>query len=231
VLTSGVSAVATNAGEFVDETAYARGADGAVWSRTFSDGRGEWLPWVSLGGLALGVPGVTTVDSPAAAVVYVRGDDDTLWRRTPNGWGGMGGLLYSDPAGMAPLRGGVTPREEAFVIGQDLAVWEWARNSGWHRIGGQSVHAPTATLLPGGGAALFVVGLDDALWMATRGTPTSDFGAFHRVGGVFTSAPTAAVDSTAPATLDVFGLGADDQLWRLSDVVGGAESWTVTSIP
>jgi hypothetical protein len=172
---------------------------------------------------------VTTVGDPATPVVYVTGTDGTLWRRTPDGWGGQGGSLLTDPAGMAPVGGSATPREEAFAIGTDQAVWTWARSNGWQRIGGRSAFAPTATMLPDGGAQLFVVGTDSALWTAHRGT-TGAFGAFHRVGGVFTSAPTAVVDTKDPATLSVYGLGSDQQVWRVSDVLGGAETWTVTPV-
>jgi hypothetical protein len=230
ILTSGVSAVAMADGEFVDEAVYVRGDDGAIWTRTFSDGLGEWSPWNTLGGVALGAPGVTTVGSPAEPVVYVTGLDQTLWRRTPLGWGSQGGVLFSDPAGLAPVGGSATPGEEAFALGQDIAVWEWSRSGGWHRIGGQSVWAPAATLLPDGSADLYVVGLDDALWVAHRGT-TGDFGAFHRIGGVFTSALSAAVDMTAPASRNVYGLGTDGQIWRAKEVLGGAESWTLSQVP
>src|SRR4029453_19047572 len=64
ILTRGVSAVAMAGGEFVDEAVYVRGDDGAIWSRTFSDGLGEWSPWNTLGGGGRGPPRVPAAGAP-----------------------------------------------------------------------------------------------------------------------------------------------------------------------
>jgi hypothetical protein len=232
-LTSGVAAAATSNGQFVDEVAYGRGDDNAIWFRRFSDATGAWLPWESLGGSAQGSPGLTMVGEPAQPVVYVRGGDNKLWRRTPAGWGGSadGPTLSTDPAGLAATGGAAVFSEEAFVTATDKSIWNWRRADGWHKVGGQSNRAPSATLLPDGSTDLFVVGLDNAVWTAHRPL-NGEFGAFVKAGGSLTSAPTAVVDiTTRPATRVVLGLGADGNLWKLADVVGGADAWTVTQVP
>jgi hypothetical protein len=232
-LTSGVAAAATSNGELVDEVAYGRGDDNAIWFRRFSDATDAWLPWQSLGGSSLGAPALTMVGEPAQPVVYVRGGDNKLWRRTPVGWGGVpaGPTLAADPGGLAATGGAAAFAEEAFVTASDRTIWNWRRADGWHQVGGQSNRAPTATLLPDGSTDLFVVGLDDAVWTSHRPL-NGEFGAFTKVGGTLTSAPTAVVDiTTRPAARVVLGLGTDGNLWRLADVLDGTATWTVTQVP
>jgi hypothetical protein len=76
-----------------------------------------------------------------------------------------------------------------------------------------------------------VRGLDNAIRIAHRPARADLFGPFHRVGGIFTSAPTAVVDTRAPATLAVYPVGSDGDIWTARDVLGGAEAWTLAEVP
>ena len=98
-------------------------------------------------------------------------------------------------------------------------------------VGGQSFWRPGVTMLPDGGADLFVVGTDDAVWVAHRDAGSAAFGGFRRVGGVFVSGLTAAVDVTGSGTRSVYGLGTDGNVWQLSDPLGGADTWTSRQVP
>jgi hypothetical protein len=227
ILTSGVVALAPT--EFTDEAVFARGTNGAVFSRSFSDDLDEWFPWGSVGGQAHGAPGVTCTGNGADPLIYVRGLDSALWRWTLAGWATRGGSLLSDPAGLAPVAGVCPAAEEVFAIGGDGAVWRWS-SAGWAKVGGRSTLAPSATLVPGGGADLVARGPDNAAWIAHRSSGGT-FGAFGRIGGVFTSPVTVVVDTTAPARRLVFGLGTDGNLWQASDVIGGADTWSLSQVP
>jgi hypothetical protein len=228
-LTSGVAAVSAAPAGSVAKAAYVRGTDRAVWYREFSDG--QWSPWRTLGGRAAGAPGATwTGDGTADPLVYVKGVDGALWRSRPGGWTSLSGRLTSDPAGLAPVAGRLPAVEDVFAMGGDGAVWEWVAGS-WRRVSGQSIVAPTATLLPDGSTALCVRGPDNAIWVAYRPARADLFGPFHRVGGIFASAPTAVIDTRAPATLTVYGLGADGDVWAAREVLGGAEAWTLAEVP
>jgi hypothetical protein len=229
VLTSGVAAIAAVTTESLRAAVYARGTDGAVWSRE-TDDAGVWQPWRTLGGRALGAPGATWLArSTADPIVYVRGLDGAMWRSLPDGgFVSVGGVLASDPAGLAPIAGRQPAIEDVFAIGSDRAVWEWI-DAAWRRVGGQSTVAPSVTLLPDGSFDLYVRGLDGALWTANRSARADFFGPFHKVGGVFTSPVTATVDVTT-GTRVVHGLGADGDLWKAEEVIGGAESWRMTEV-
>jgi hypothetical protein len=150
---------------------------------------GGWLPWASLGGRALGAPGVTCSGRISQQAVYVRGLDFKLWRSFSAHWGSAGGVLRSDPTGLVPVGGVCSETDDVFALGGDYAVWEWKQGTGWHRIGGQSHRAPAATMLPDGGADLFVVGLDNALWSRTATSTPSAPPTSGRSAGSAASSP------------------------------------------
>ena len=233
-ITSAPAALSVAVLEFYAESVYARGTDGAVWSRGFSDGRGDWGPWVSLGGRATGAPGVSctapTGDEGPEDAVYVRGTDGSLWRSADDGvWSGVGGRLLSDPGGLNAAFGVCPAAEAAYVIGADRAVWQYTR-AGWTRVGGQSDVAPSATVLPGGAANVAVRGLDGAAWVSSRAAGSATWSAFQRVGGRFTSPVTVVVDAAAPQARLIFGVGADGDLWQARNVLG-TTAWTFTEVP
>jgi hypothetical protein len=222
VLTSGPAAIVRQPPiEFIDESVFARGTDNAIWYRSFSDGLGEWLPWRSLGGRAVGAPSVTCTSPTSPLIVYVRGTDNALWRRPVGGsWSSLGGRLTSAPGALPAVRGQCPSREDIFALGTDLAVWE-RTSSGWRRVGGRSTVAPTAVQLASGETDLFVRGTDNALWMNIRPPGTTTWAGWRRIGGVLTSAPVANVFPSSPRqTRVVFAVGSDGNLWRCRNIVG-----------
>jgi hypothetical protein len=231
VLTSGPAA--TNFGTADDVTwAVARGADQAVWYRVFDSGTGGWRPWSSLGGRSLGAPAASCVgDFPGRAIVWVRGADRALWRRALAGgpWQRLGGVLASDP-GAVPAIGGQCPvGEDVFVLGKDLAVWEFTGGA-FRRVGGRSHSAPAVVRLRSGETDLFVRGNDSALWMNSRASTAAPWAGWRRIGGRITSAPVANVFPSSPASRVIFALGADGDLWRGRNTVGTA-TWTWDEVP
>jgi hypothetical protein len=232
VLTSGAAAITIGSGtEFADTWVFARGSDQAVWYRNFSDGRGTWGPWTSLGGRAIGAPGVTCVGgAPAVPIVFVRGTDNALWQRSLSGggWTSRGGGLASSPAGLPTVATNCPASLDIFALGADQAVWEFT--GGWHRVGGKSTVAPSAVRLPSGETDLFARGTDRALWMSARGPGGSAWSGWRRAGGILTSAPAAGVFPSSPLTRSVLALGADGALWHGGNVAG-TSAWAWTQVP
>ena len=225
-LTSGPAAIIQQPTEFVDESVFARGTDGAVWGRTFSDGLGRWLPWHSLGGRLVGTPSVTCIGaSSATPLLFVRGMDNALWQRSLAGsWTRLGGLLSSSPSAVPAVNGQCTARHDVFALGADHAVWEHLSN-GWHRVGGRSDSAPAGLRLANGQTEVFVRGTDGALWQSVRAPGSSTWSRWQRIGGLLSSAPTATVFPATPQTRTIYALGSNGRLYEGRNVVG-TSTWS-----
>ncbi len=230
-LTSGPAAIIQQPTEFVDESVFARGTDGAVWGRTFSDGLGRWLPWRSLGGHLIGTPSVTCIGaSSATPLLSVRGVDNALWQRSLAGrWTRIGGILTSSPSAVPAVGGRCTARNDVFALGADHAVWEHLDN-GWHRVGGASASAPAGLRLANGQTEVFVRGTDNALWQSVRATGSNTWSRWRRIGGLLSSAPTATMFPASPQTRTIYALGGNASLYEGRNVVGTG-TWTFTPIP
>jgi len=106
---------------------FVRGANGAVYEKTTSNGGTSWSGWTSLGGQ---IPAGTT---PAACSwgsgrvdVFVQGTDSSLWHKTYtsstwSGWQSLGGVLTSSPAAAAAAG---SSRIDVFVLGSDNGLWQ-----------------------------------------------------------------------------------------------------------
>lgn len=226
-LTSGPAAIIQQPTEFVDESVFARGTDGAVWGRTFSDGLGRWLPWRSLGGRLVGTPSVTCIGaSSATPLLSVRGVDNALWQRSLTGpWTRIGGRLISSPSAVPAVGGQCTARNDVFVLGTDHAVWEHLAN-GWHRVGGRSDVAPAGLRLANGQTEVFVRGTDSELWQSVRAPSSSTWSRWRRIADlVLSSAPTATVFPATPQTRRVYALGGNGRLYEFNNAVG-SNTWT-----
>jgi hypothetical protein len=239
VLTSGASAITIKGPveEFASTSVFVRGTDQAVWYRAFSDARGTWGPWTSLGGRAIGTPGVICVATGRYPAVFVRGTDDALWRRDLSGdpsgskWFSFGGRLASAPAALQVAAGTCPPGGPiVFALGTDDAIWEL--DQVWHRVGGQSTVAPAAVQLPSGEIDLFARGTDNALWMNVLAPGATAWRGWHQVGGILTSAPAAGIwpFSLAPPSLSMVALGADGNLWIGHNAIGTA-TWDWAQVP
>ncbi len=232
VLTSGPAAITIGSGtEFADTWVFARGSDQAVWYRSFSDARGTWGPWTSLGGRTIGAPGVSCLGGPPTSpIVFVRGTDNALWQRSLSGggWTSRGGRLASPPAGLPTVATNCPPSLDVFALGADQAVWEFT--GAWHSAGGKSTVAPAAVRLPNGETDLFARGTDNALWMNLRAPGATSWPGWHRAGGLLTSAPAAGVFPFSPLSRSVLALGGDGALWHGGNVVG-TSTWVWTQVP
>ena len=237
VLTSGPTAITIKGPveEFANTWVFARGSDQAVWYRQFSDARGTWGPWTSLGGRTIGAPGVICMATGRIPLVFVRGADNALWRRALSGGGGWfrdGGRLASPPAALQEAAGTCpSSGPDVFALGTDHAVWEFDGGV-WHRVGGVSTVAPAAVQLPTGETDLFARGTDNALWMNVRAPGATAWRGWHRIGGILTSAPAAGIwpFRLAPPSRSVVALGADGNLWIGRNVIGSA-TWDWGQVP
>ena len=207
------------------EAAYVRGTDGAVWVRRYTEDTG-WQPWRGLGGRSTGAPSATCVGAgDAPDRVYVRGTDGALWRRIGDGpWRSLGGVLGSDPAAATGAAFTCLAREDVVALGPDGGVRELVGGT-WRSLGGRSTVAPALVVTPGR-SDVFVRGLDDALWTATR----PDGGAWsgwRRIGGILSGPPAANAWPREPVrTLAVVAAGADGDLWlALEDPAARAWTW------
>ena len=230
-LTSGPTAIIQQPTEFVDESVFARGTDGAVWGRTFSDGLGQWLPWRSFGGRLVGTPSVTCIGaSSATPQLFVRGVDNALWQRSLAGsWTRLGGILASNPSAVPAVNGQCTARHDVFALGTDHAVWEHLV-TGWRRVGGRSSSAPAGLRLANGQTEVFVRGTDNALWQSVRASGSNAWSRWRRIGGLLSSAPTVTVFPAIPQTRTIYALGANAGLYEGRNVVG-TSAWTFTPVP
>ena len=230
-LTSGAAAVAARPGGAVTKTVAVRANDTSIWLRTWTQATG-WQAWRTLGGKALGAPGITcTGDGSGHPVLYVRGLDRALWRSTGGAWVKVGGTPASDPSALASVGGACPASEHVFTLNTDGYLWEWTPAGGFRRVGGRSTVAPSATLLPDGGTNLFARGPDNAAWVAQRAAGATVFNPFQRIGGAFTSPVTGFVDTTEPADRLVLGVGTGGSLSIASDELGGDPAWVWGEVP
>lgn len=110
------------------EQVFARGTDGQVWSKFWSDEVVAWSAWGPLGAPPPGFVGgpCATSMTEGAANVYVRGTDGALWQRaffggTWHDWGRHDDTVEfsEDPAASSPG----PEHEQVFVSGDDGQVW------------------------------------------------------------------------------------------------------------
>jgi SpoIID/LytB domain protein len=191
---------------------FARGGDGAMWSRTINGG--STGPWTSLGGLITTDPDASSWGGNRIDT-FARGTDGALWHRwTPDGlnwapWESLGGSITSGPTAVS---WGLN-RIDVFARGGDGALWSknfsasgW---SGWYSLGGGIVGDPDVSSWGGGRLDVFARGLDNALWhIAFTGSAWSPW---QTLGGTITSGPGAV--SWSANRIDVVARGTDDAVW------------------
>ena len=112
---------------------FARGTDGALWSKSTTNGGASWSSWHSIGGqLASGTGPAADAQNANSLDVFIRGTDNTLWHKSLQGstwstWGSLGGNLTSSPAATSPANGVI----DVFARGTDGALWQKTYNNGW----------------------------------------------------------------------------------------------------
>jgi len=105
---------------------FVRGTNGALWSRSTTNGGASWSNWSSLGGqLASGTGPAVYAQNANSLDAFVQGTDHALWHKSLQGsawsaWASLGGNLTSSPAATSPANGVI----DVFVRGTDGAVWQ-----------------------------------------------------------------------------------------------------------
>jgi hypothetical protein len=193
---------------------FARGTNGALYTRHFSGG--SWGAWTSLGGQ---IPAGT---SPAACSlgggkesVFVEGTNGALYQNTWNGsgwsgWTNLGGQLTSSPAATSPASGVI----DVFARGTNGALYTkhfsgtWGA---WTSLGGQILAGTSPAACSWGPSRedVFVQGTNGALY---QNTWTGTWTGWQSLGGQLTSSPAAA--SPASGTIDVFVRGTNGALYE-----------------
>lgn len=144
---------------------FARGADGALWQRTYSQ---RWGPWTSLGGQMVGGPAVTSW-SHEHLEVFAQGIDGALWHRSFingawSGWESLGGIMIGSPAAASWADG----RTDVFARGADNQLWHRHYDEGWSPwapLGGILTGSPAVTAPAPDQLVLVARGADGGAWL------------------------------------------------------------------
>jgi hypothetical protein len=216
-----------------------RGADEAlwhIWQKVAS--KGPWSDLESLKGRVAGNPAVAR-NSDGRLEVFARGADDKLWhtwqRHASAGpWSNLdslGGIITSDPAVVLNADGHLV----VFARGKDNALWHiWQTKehknpwSEWKSLGGTITSNPAVALNSEGRLEVFACGAGNVLFHSSQekkslGSPWSPWASF-KDGGGFISDP--AVIAGAEGRLEVFGRGANNALWHISQENAAAGTWS-----
>lgn len=168
---------------------FARGMDGALWTRGTDAQQG----WTSLGGSIVGAPDAA-VSANGAIDVVARTGDGTVWHIGWNGqqwtqWRNVGGSATGDPsiAWMTPDRAEVVivvegGRLQHGTLRPDTAV-------SWQAMPGVVRGAPAAASQGDGHLDLVARGTDDAIW--TNSFDGTRWSGWTTLGGRVTSDPAA----------------------------------------
>ena len=198
--------------------AFYRGADTAVYLRTFSGTGPAWSAQSRVGGVIVGAPAAAVAGT--TVVVAARGTDNALWLRmmrhgTWGSWTSWGGVLTSSPA----ISGTADGRIDVFARGADLAVWTRTLPGGgaltpWRSIGGRVTTAPA---VPNTLTEVYAAGTDHAVWVYTGS-------GWRSLGGRTYSAPAVGY---IPQSNGGFVLvrGTDNALWGNGIGGGGSTGW------
>ncbi len=212
-LSSGPTAASTELGKLY---VFARGGDGAVWTKRFEGGK--WSGWSSLGGAILGEPSVVAVGK-GRLELFARFADSTLRQRSfrdgrwTADWTDLGGELTSPPAA---ARTGADKLVVFVRSGGDDAIWMKAHDGvGWQpfaKVGGTATSSPAATSHTDGLVDLYVRGTDGGLYHRTlRNGVLSNW---LNLGGIIGSG--AAPTTWGPGHRVVFVLGTDGKVYQRS---------------
>ena len=206
---------------------FVKGTDGALWTRTFKEGK--WLnEWTSLGGALTSAPAAATWDA-ATIVVVARGTDNAIWsRRFYNGsweiWRSLGGDFNGGPG--ISSRG--TERYEVFGVGTDNAIYhqsfngyaptEWVTRGKIIGPGGVEtigfLNAPVAISVSAKVIDVFAVGSDNQLYWKgwTESLGAWDFN-WERLGGELSSSPAATM--SGDGDIIIVARGVDFEVQKL----------------
>jgi hypothetical protein len=202
---------------------FAKGGDGAIWYRGFTDN--IWGDWQSIGGSSVSDPDASDMCVRGHCYVhaFVRGQDNALWARewdyggaTPfwRDWYSYGGSLTSSP-GVATVNHLGDPETYIFARGTDNALWyrSWREEGSWGRLGGALTSGP-GTIGNGAYVYVFVRGTDNAVWYR-MGEIHDDlsftWGSWSSLGGNIVSDPDALILNDGK--IAAVARGTDNAVW------------------
>ncbi|MDB5170459.1 MAG: hypothetical protein JWO35_153 [Candidatus Saccharibacteria bacterium] len=215
-----------------------RGADGALWQKTYDAADGGWKPWAKVGGTISSSPAVTTWGAGRLDVFSTNssGELQHNWYGAGawHSWESLGSpapgiSLVSAPGAVSWANG----RIDIFGRGSDGVLWQkwYDANAGgwqpWARLGGVLNSAPTITNWGVGRLDLFSIGPAGDLqhYWHSNGWRTWESLGTPAPGIKLTYAPGAV--SWANGRIDIFGRGSDGVLWQkwYDANAGGWQPW------
>jgi predicted phage baseplate assembly protein len=197
-------------------------------------------------------PPVVASNADGRLEVFAAGRDGALWHIWQvitgagivwSDWASLGGILNSRSRIAAGRN--QDGRLEAFVLGQDGAIWHnwqlftpagigW---SGWASMGMSGLTtpgAPNVGLQPmlqaasnaDGRLELFTLGTDNALWHIWQVAPNDGWSSWASLGGVLPVGSSLTAGRNQDGRLEVFGIGMDGAVWHNAQLTaGGWSGW------
>jgi hypothetical protein len=180
--------------------------------------------------------------------VYVRGTDNALWEKSVPyagtfgpGWDGPAGVLGAEPAVAVnpehepPVGEPPDTEVQVLVRGSDGHLWHRTRElfcvlncfrSPWKNLGGALLDRPGATVNPNSYRAVFVRGVDNALW-GKFGLTYGAWGGWVPLGGILTAGPAGGFEQLSDASYRFFAVvrGSDGHAWRIVNLAPGIWRW------
>ncbi|WP_324276180.1 hypothetical protein [Blastococcus brunescens] len=181
VLTSSPAAASSTSGRLIVS---GRGADGAIWSRTW-DG-GGWQQWRSAGGLSVSAPAVDVVGADTYRMLVV-GTDGGVWSQQvaaatgvpTSAWGALGEATTVAPATSATAWWARDIRAVGYATGSGVRQ-RWA-DGRLVPLGGAVTSALGLVEFGPSTTWTFARGTDNALWVNVF---TGTGGTWRKIGGV-----------------------------------------------
>ena len=204
---------------------FVRGADQALWHKTYDNGWGEWE---NLGGVLASDPAAVSWGH-GRIDVFAQGADNQLWHKAFTagawtGWESLGGVLTSAPAACTTGTGllGVVvrgPGNMLYAIAYLGGSW-----TPWVPLAGPVASAPGLSAWLAGRVDVFATGFDYRLYHSyfeTNWSPLED------LGGVCASGP--GVASGVAGRIDVVVRGPANDLWHKYYNSGAWSNWMALS--
>lgn len=182
------------------DTAYARGADGRLYTSWQTSPGSNWEGWVPLGNIPIaGAPTAINAENGAHAV-FVRGNNGrayTTWQTEAGSdqwlWADLGGDITSN----IQVNDAVTGGKVIFARNsRGELVHSWQAGPGtvwgeWVSLGGNFVGDPSVIRTPDGAHVAYVRGTNNRLLTRWQIAPGGSWSDWHDLGGNLTSSPVA----------------------------------------
>jgi FG-GAP-like repeat len=215
---------------------FVRGANGALWQKSWSDESGKWSEWSSLGGeLATGAgPAAASRETGKMDLFARAAADKSVIRKSwtsGSGWGS-----WETVAGTTGTTGlGVSSRNGGLALFMrdaegDITQRWWGSKLGWSELGwhgsppgGPATSAPAAISPSQDSVHVFVRGADRGIWEKVWTDESGKWTSWSPLGGVLRSGP-AVASRAASGEIHLFARAANDSYWRKRWSQGGGWS-------